>query len=199
MPRPRNRDEVVDTLYFSRVTPTWVPPNASAIPERYQPAINSLADWAGPSWHESSDFFWVRDRVVEQCERYVAYDWDVDTKTIEYYKTAPRDHAELFKSFRRFKRLLDLPSFQNAKRILALSVLEEFSPDSEINISYQEGMDATDRALISFGEYLSNDPSPLLKYGPIEFEQIPRSLPKRSLAMALSLSDCISVFRVRTR
>jgi hypothetical protein len=80
MPRPKKRAGKVDTDFFNDVSPMWQQPGREAIPREFQEAVEALADWIGPNWHdqESSGFFLMRNDLIRRVMRWQSYDWASD-------------------------------------------------------------------------------------------------------------------------
>jgi hypothetical protein len=197
MARPRNIQKKVETDFFQNVTPLWVRPDSQPVADRYNDAVDALAEWIGPDWpsNEKSNFFLMRHTLVRSCESWKSHNWDADAAWIAERRTDARHIGELDRTFEKFAAALNKAPFRHKKRMLGLAFLAEFLPEQDVKMTNAEGIAAVDRAVEWFRGSLKGRDRAYARYGAIEYSTIPRQLPRREVAVALSLADQITFWR----
>jgi hypothetical protein len=197
MARRRRIDEVTSTAYFDDVTPLWVPPNVSPIDTRYHSAILELAKWAGPNGvsNEETFFFPLRQKLIRICERWRDHDWSHDVRWIDERREDSNSLAGLDHAFGKFVCASRKAPYRQQKRALGIAFLAELCPDSRVELYHEQGIAAVERALDRFTQTLKVTDHARAQFGPIEYPQIPRQLPEREIAIALSLASSITIWR----
>ena len=197
MARPRKRPHKVSSKYFDNVDPLWVPPNEPAIDARYHLAVNSLADWAGPDWpdNEKTYFFPIRSYLIRCHQRWLEYDWENDRKLVAESRRGQRYQAHLVDATKRFRDELNRSSYKDAYRKLGISVAAQLTPEAQITLTYQEGIEAVERGTEHFADWIDIPERFLCRFGSVEFDLPPRTLPKIETAIALTLADFVTGFR----
>jgi hypothetical protein len=188
---------VTSTAYCDGVTPLWVPPNQPSIDPRYHDAIHELAKWAGPNWVNNEDtfFFPIRRKLIRVCERWRSHDWKSDVDLIKERREDANHLPELERAFSLFLSALKKAQFNYRKQALGLVFMAELCPDTNVNLTNEEANNAIERAVEGFRQHLKIRDSASAQYGPVEYESLPRQLPEREIAVALSLAVSITVWR----
>jgi hypothetical protein len=188
---------VTSTAYFEGVTPLWVPPNQPSIDPRYHDAIRELAKWAGPNWvnNEETFFFPIRRKLIRICERWRSHDWKSDVDFIKERREDANHLPELDRAFSLFLSALKKAPFKYRKQALGLAFMAELCPKTDVKPADKEGNAAVERAANRFRQHLKIRDSAMAQYGPVEYESLPRQLPEREIAIALSLAASITVWR----
>lgn len=187
----------IDTQYFAGVTPLWVPPGGAEIPDKYHEAVVELAKWAGPQWSENdaSGFFLIRQVVIASCEAWSAYDWERDRIWIE-------ERRQDVKLLRRtsglagtLRTLAGSNRFKRLKIRFVARLLTQLNIKLPTDLKNGDCIDAFDQSLKGFADSIDiGDRLPAI-YGAIEYQNIPNSLPKITVAVALTIADRITFFR----
>jgi hypothetical protein len=194
--RPKNIPQEIDTLFFRGVTPLWMPPKDPAIDERYHGAVMSLAEWIGESWHnESSSFFKMRSILINSCEKWNKYDWESDEAWINERRLNARHRPTLARAAEGFRQALTKAPFNANKRELGLYFLNELCAEPTKGLTNVQGIAAVERAVERFAAHSSILDRGSARFGPIEYSQLPKQLPHRKVAVALSLADTITIWR----
>jgi hypothetical protein len=188
---------VTSTQFFSDVTPLWVGPGKLPIEKCYHEAVQDLAIWAGPNWsnNEQTFFFPIRHGVIKACERWNTHDWKSDVAGIAERREDAKRLGELERSFARFARTLGKAPFRQQKRMLGLIFLAELCPDEAIGLPLTARLSDVDKAVERFHEELKIRRNYGAQYGPVEYAGLPKQLPQREIAIALSLAVFITVWR----
>lgn len=202
MPKPRNRPAKANTAYFEGVTPLWVKPGEPAIPERYHEACHSLADWVtsllpiGSSAslldNDLTGFFPLRHYLIGVCDSWHAYDWQADTDLIAARKRDAKHAETLAQTARAFRQAIGRSEFRRAERDLGLSIAAALSPNTPINVIYEDGCDAIAQALREFERSAVRPDNYQVRFGPLLYDTMPVRLPKREIAVALVLADLVT-------
>ena len=79
--------------------------------------------------------------------------------------------------------------------MLGLALLAEITPEAELELTNKELIDGVDRALERFGNNLRLADRAYARFGTIEYAGLPAKLPRKEVAVALSLADQISFWR----
>jgi hypothetical protein len=197
MGRRKTIPETIDAKFFVGVTPLWHPPTSASIPERYHEAVYELARWAGPGWaqNDETDFFLIRNLTVRSCEAWRAYEWNHDRAIIAHRK----DDRQLLKAPKKlsfpFRQILGGNRFNCFKiqftRIF-LASLKIPLPDGTTN---GQAIDAFDEAFSFLAEAIDRGDKLPARFGALEYDTFPKSLPTSSVALALVLADQITFFR----
>ena len=197
MARPRKIQKETTTQYFANVTPLWVPPSSRPIHDRYKDAVNALVEWVGDDWpnNETSYFFPMRHILINSCQSWAAHDWQSDANWIEQRKADAKHLPVLERAFSKFAMALGKAPFQNKKRLLGLAFMAEIYPDMIIGLTHAEQIAAVARAIEWFNQNLKVKDRAYASFGAIGYAGIPRQLPRREVAIALSLADQITFFR----
>jgi hypothetical protein len=197
MARPRKIEKATETKYFQDVTPLWVPPGQKPIEDRYCDAIDALVEWVGSEWvsTEDSNFFLLRAILIKSCESWVTHDWQSDVSRIEERRADAKQLPELNRTFSKFAAALRKGPFRRKKKMLGLSFLAEFYPESTSGLTNEEGIAAVERVVDWFSKYLTVKDGAYARYGAIEYAGVPNQLPRREVAIALSLADQITFWR----
>lgn len=197
MARRRSVLEVTSTAYFEGITALWVPPNVAPINTRYHSAILELAKWAGPNWvsNEETFFFPLRQKLIRICERWRDHDWSHDVRWIDERREDSNSLGGLDHAFGKFVSALKKAPFRQNKRALGIAFLSELCPDAHIELNHEQGINAVERALGRFYQNLKVKDHARAQFGPIEYPRIPRQLPEREIAIALSLASSITIWR----
>ncbi len=197
MPRPKKIDKVTDTHFFNDVTPLWVSPGRPPVEVRYHDAISALVEWIGPDWvdNDKTWFFPMRSILVKSCESWAVHDWQSDFEWIEERKADIKHLPELDRAFENFLLVLNKAPFRHKKRLLGLTFLAELDSNSTSGLSNKDGIAAVDRAVEWFSGNLKIKDRAYARYGAIEYDGIPPQLPRREVAIALSLADQITWMR----
>lgn len=197
MPRLRAIPDKIDTKYFEGVTPLWVPPDRQPIPEKYHPAVRSLAEWAGPEWpeNESSGFFLMRTILLNSCVFWEEYDWIRNQKRWRDRRANDKNRASLKSAAIKFQGALSAAPF-NSER---LSWFRSITLNPEISISEKmtnaSAIEAIDQGIRMFVDHVSNASKVPFLFGPLEYPRPPRTLPSKFVAIALYLADLVSIWR----
>lgn len=197
MAKPRKRLDTVNSLYFEKVTPLWVGPGKTPVPERFHAASLSLADWAGPNWsdNDATGFFPLRHYLIAACERWHSYDWKADEELLATWKQDAKHRETIARATRAFRFAISNSAFRKAERDLGISVAAALCPNAQIDMTYEDGCNAVREALRKFeGRALSPDRSPA-RFGPLLYTTSPRKLPSAEIAIALVLADLLTGFR----
>lgn len=197
MARAKSIPACLDTKFFQKVTPRWVPPGTDPIAKEYHDAIQSLAEWVGPNWisNEETGFFTLRHILIRACDTWDSYDWARDKQLIAERRNDNRHLHDLEISYRRFTKALKRSEFSRKRKLLGLCLLTELCPEAEVKLNDEEALQAIDRALLSFTEYLKISDNSNARYGPLEYAKVPARLPDREVAIAISLADQITYWR----
>jgi hypothetical protein len=197
MARPRKIEKATETRYFQDVTPLWVPPGQKPIEYRYCDAIDALVEWVGSEWVniEASNFFPMRAILVKSCESWVTHDWQSDVSWIEERKVDAKQLPDLNRAFSKFAIALGKAPFRHKKKMLSLALLSEMQAESATGMTNQKAIGSVERAIEWFGQYLTIKDRAYARYGAIEYASIPKQLPQREIAIALSLADQITFWR----
>lgn len=129
------------------------------------------------------------------CESWAIHDWHSDTNRIERRRANAKCHPELERTFAKFSSALSKASFRDTKKMLGLAFLSELGFEQRSEMTNREGIEAVERAIDWFGQYLKYKDHAYSRYGAIEYAGIPRQLPRREVAIALSLADRITFLR----
>jgi hypothetical protein len=196
MARPKSFSKRRDTDFFKDVTELWVQPSEPQIPKQYHAAVNSLVEWAGPDWisNHDSNFFTIRTFLIKSCEVWAVYDWDADARWIAERKQDAKHIEQLDLAHRKFAIALNKAPFRHQRRALGLSFLREFCPDWETEMTNAEGWAAVNQAIAGFAQNLRIRDRAFARYGAIEYAALPKQLPSKEVAIALSLADQISSY-----
>ena len=204
MAKPRKCRDVVDSNFFTGVTPLWVGPGRVPIPERFHAASFSLADWAtsrlptdsDQNWSASESGFWaLRHFLIEATERWHSYDWKADEDLIASRKRDEKHKEALAKATRAFRQALGKSAFRRAERDLGVSIVAALSPEARIEMTYEDGCNAVANALRELESRASQPDWQPVRYGPLLYDTLPVRLPKPEIAVALVLADLVTGFR----
>jgi hypothetical protein len=204
MAKPRNRPDVVNSDFFTGVTPLWVGPGRAPIPERFHAASFSLADWAtsrlprnsDQNWSVSESGFWpLRHFLIEATERWHSYDWKADEDLIASRKRDEKHQETLAKATRAFRQALGKSAFRRAERDLGVSIVAALSPEARIEMTYEDGCNAVANALRELESRAGRPNHQPVRYGPLIYKALPQRLPKPEVAVALVLADWVTQFR----
>ena len=197
MGRSKKIPTSVDTEFFRNVTPLWVGPRSKPIDQKYHSSVQSLVQWIGPNWptNNESNFFLMRDLLIKSCEKWRLHDWDADEAWIDERRADERNRPTLAKAFSNFQKVLKLAPFKRKKKMLGLAFLVELCPDLPTRLSNAEGVAGVERAIERFAKNVNLPDSAYAKYGCIEYKGIPVSIPRKEVALALSLADQITFWR----
>ena len=204
MAKPRNRPDVVNSDFFSGVTPLWVGPGRAPIPERFHAASFSLADWvtsrlprnSDQNWSASESGFWpLRHFLIEATERWHSYDWKADEDLIASRKLDEKHLETLAKATCAFRHALGKPALRRAERDLGVSIVAALSPDARIEMTHEDDCNAVANALRELENWASQPDRHPARYGPLLYDTLPARLPKPEIAVALVLADLVTGFR----
>jgi hypothetical protein len=197
MARPRNIQKKVDTTYFKNVTPLWVGPGRPSVADRYDHAVDALVEWVGPDWpnNETSNFFPMRQCLIQSCESWAEHDWQSDADWIEQRRLNAKHLPELESAFMKFLGAMEKAPFRNEKKMLGVAFSTEFWSELPGDMTNKEAIDAVERALKWYGQRLKINDRGYARYGAITYADLPRQLPRKEVAIALSLADRITFMR----
>lgn len=197
MGRSKKIPTSVDTEFFRKVTPLWVAPRQDPIDQKYHAGVKSLVEWIGPNWptNEVSNFFPMRTRLILSCEKWRLHDWDADEAWIDERRTDERSRPTLAKAFSNLQKALKLAPFKRKKKMLGLAFLAELYPDLPAGLSNAEGVAGVERAVERFAQNVNVPDRAYATYGCIKYQGIPVSIPRKEVALALSLADQITFWR----
>ena len=197
MSRRKAIPESINTQYFKNVTPLWRPPDQPPIPEKYHDGVLALAEWAGPDWADNgkTDFFLIRTVVIESCEAWFSYDWDVDAAWIAERKADAKLLPNLKKSAIELSRLFGNGDFRALKKNLVRAILIELGIDAPKTLTNGKAISALERSIEHFADWTKVGDKFHARYGAIEYLDLPDRLPRQETAIALSLADRITFFR----
>jgi hypothetical protein len=197
MSRPKNISKVTETPYFQSVTPLWVAPGRPNVESRYHDAVNALVDWIGDGWinNATTNFFPMRQCLILSCESWAAHDWQSDADWIERRRLNAKHLPELESTFTKFLAAMEKASFRNEKKMLGVAFSKEFWSEPPSEMTNQEAIDAVERALEWYGQRLKIKDRGCAHYGAVIYAGIPRQLPRKEVAIALSLADRITFMR----
>jgi hypothetical protein len=197
MPRRKAIPMSIDTQYFKDVTPLWQPPDQPSIKEKYHDGTLALAEWAGPEWadNDQTDFFLIRSVVIDTCESWISYDWDGDEAWIAERKVDAKFLPSLARSAFELSRMFEKGRFRAIKKNLVREILVELGIDVPRALTNADAIAALERSIERFAEWTKIDDNAHARYGAIEYHDLPDRLPRREIAIALSLADRITFFR----
>jgi hypothetical protein len=197
MVRPRNIQMKVDTAYFKDVTPLWVGPGRPSVVDRYDDAVDALVKWVGPDWpnNETSNFFPMRECLIRSCKSWAEHDWQSDADWIERRRLNAKHLPELESAFTKFLAVMEKAPFRNEKKMLGVAFSTEFWSEPPSDMTNKQAIDAVERALEWYGQRLKVRDRGYTRYGTITYAGIPRQLPRKEVAIALSLADRITFMR----
>jgi hypothetical protein len=197
MARPRNIQKKVDTAYFKNVTPLWVGPGRPSVADRYDDAVDALVEWVGPNWpnNETSNFFPMRQCLIRSCDSWAEHDWQSDADWIERRRLNAKHLPALESAFAKFLAALEKDPFRDKKKMLGVAFSTEFWSERPRDMTNKEAIDAVEQALEWYGQRLKVRDIGYTQYGAITYAGIPRQLPRKEVAIALSLADRITFMR----
>jgi hypothetical protein len=197
VPRRRAIPQSIETKFFSNVTPLWVPPGQPPIPERYRDGVFALAEWAGPGWPDGdrTDFFLIRSVIINSCESWKFHDWQGDEASIRERRKEAKSLPELHKAVSILAKKFSEEKFHLQKKMLANIFLFDFNIEPQRNITNSEAFSAIEKVFNQFAEHLEINDQWSASYGPVEYDILPKKLPRREVAIALCLADRITFFR----
>lgn len=197
MARRKAIPQSIDTEYFSDVTPLWVPPGRSPIPERYHDAVWALAEWAGEGWsdNDETDFFLIRQVLIQSCEAWSQHDWERDRIWIE-------ERLEDQKTLKQFGRSLSMMSvlagpirFKRLKIRFVQILSASLGIKLPSNLKNGKCIDAFDQSVKFLGSSIEHGDNFPAQFGAVEYLELPNRLPQIEVAVALCLADRITFFR----
>jgi hypothetical protein len=197
MARPKNIPKEISTQYFQGVTPLWMLPGEDSIPKKYNDAVMSLAEWCGPEWHVngSSNFLLMRNVLIKSCGAWSQYDWESDEARIDQRRNDAKHRPTLARAAKGLKQALSKAPFNRKKRQLALSFLYELRAEAPESTTIAEGIAAVERVIERFADQCSRPDHAAARFGPIEYSRLPKTLPRREVAIALSLAGKVTLMR----
>lgn len=197
MARPKKILKLASTPYFQNFPPLWVPPGQPAIDVLYHDAVDALVDWIGPNWADNNEtaFFPIRHYLIKSCKSWAAHDWLSDASWIEKRRTNAKNLPELDRTFTKFLAALGKAPFMTEKKMLAIGFSDEFGSKLPNEMTNKEAIDAVDRALKWYSQRLKVKDRGYARFGAIEYAGVPKQLPRKEVAIALSLADQITFWR----
>jgi len=187
----------IDTPYFSGVSPLWVTPGKPEIAERYHEAVLELAKWAGPDWadNKKTNFFMIRQVVIQSIDAWSNYDWDQDRRLIDERKDDVRQLRKAKGLPQILRSLVGSDRFKSLKIRFVTAILAHLKIEIPTTLRNGDCFDAFDRGFGNLADAIEAGDQFSAKYGAIEYDQLPRSLPRIRVAIALCIADRITLFR----
>lgn len=197
MPRTKSIPATYDSPYFKDVTPLWVAPFGSVIDPKYHPAIQSLAEWAGPNWphNELTNFFPLRQILLAECESWRAYDWSAARLRAKDRMLENRRRRQVGAAADKFLTELQSAPFTAEKVNLIRSILWSLGAETNGKVTNRRVVDVLEQSIESFVRQVDARSSAGFEFGPIVYGRVPKLLPRPEVAVALALADRVSTWR----
>lgn len=197
MARRKRIIKSAETPYFQNVTPMWVAPGRKPVDWRYQDAVDALVEWIGTDWvnNETTNFFPMRQCIIRSCDSWAAHDWQSDAEWIEQRRLNAKHLPALDKAFAKFLDEMSKAPFRDEKKILGVAFLSEFYSELPTKLTNGQAIEAVERVLDWYHQRLKVRDRGYAKYGAITYAGLPSQLPRKEVAIALSLADRITFMR----
>jgi hypothetical protein len=137
----------------------------------------------------------MRQCLIGSCESWAAHDWQSDVDWIGRRRLNAKHLPELESTFTKFLAAIEKAPFRNEKKMLGVAFSAEFWSELPSAMTNQEAIEAVERALEWYSQRLKIKDRGYARYGAITYAGIPRQLPRKEVAIALSLADRITFMR----
>jgi len=199
--KTKSRQKFVQSLCFGQGAAIWRSPkqvSISPISPIYHEAVETLADWIGPGWdnNKKTGFFPLRDLILKQIETWRQYDWQLDENRISKTRIARRNSKNIISTFDNFNANFSDSEQTDALVWLGHSIAGFLHPGLPRNGSNEEYAENVKRGLKTFRSNFVSSLENSVRFGPLEYETLPKQLPHRQIAMAILLCDLISSRRL---
>lgn len=197
MPRRKSIPTSINTQFFRDVTPLWVAPGRTPIPQQYHGAVQALAEWAGAEWADSkqSGFFLVRTVLIDTCVAWKNYNWQADAEKISQRKQEIKNLRRLKDTMIALSESFSAGRVRQLKKQFAIFLMQDIGAQIPKNMTVEEGISAVERTMGRFWGRLRLFDNFPARFGAIEYKSPPVRLPKPVTAIALSLADRLTFFR----
>lgn len=187
----------IDTAFFAGVSPLWVAPGLPPIAGKYHEAVHELAKWAGPDWpvNEKTNFFMIRQVVIGSCDAWSSHDWKQDQQWIEERRADAKDLRKKIGLPQIMRSLIGPDRFKRLKIRFTTIVLLQLKIKIPATLTNGDFIDAFDLGCAKMASAIELGDRFPARYGAIEYDKLPSTLPRIPVAIALSIADRITTFR----